>query len=82
MQLEKEKYKFDYEDIQSELDKALGAATRVQKEKDNMKMEADHYQDKYEKAQVSFPDVYRTVFPKVPRHSCFHVACSYFCSVH
>lgn len=55
MQLEKEKYKFDYEDIQSELDKALGQATRIQKEKDTMKLEADHYQEKCEKAQVSFP---------------------------
>lgn len=54
MQLEKEKYKFDYEDIQSELDKALGQATRVQKEKDTMKLEAEHYQEKYEKTQVSF----------------------------
>lgn len=56
MQLEKEKYKFDYEDIQSELDKALGQATRIQKEKDTMKLEADHYQEKYEKTQVSFSD--------------------------
>ena len=39
----------------------MGAATRVQKEKENMKMEADHYQDKYEKAQVSFSLVSWTV---------------------
>jgi hypothetical protein len=67
LQLEKEKYKFDYEDIQSELDKALGAATRVQKEKDNMKTEADYYQDKYEKAQVSFLNVSRTI-ARIPCH--------------
>lgn len=52
MQLEKEKQMYDFENIQSQLDKALGQATRLQKEKEAVQLEADRLRDKYEKTQV------------------------------
>lgn len=50
--MEKEKQNYDYENIQSQLDKALGQATRLQKERENVQLETDRIRDKYEKAQV------------------------------
>lgn len=52
MQMEKEKQMYDFENIQSQLDKALGQATRLQKEKEAVQLEADRLRDKYEKTQV------------------------------
>lgn len=52
--MEKEKQSYDFENIQSQLDKALGQATRLQKERENVQIEADRVRDKYEKAQVIY----------------------------
>lgn len=52
MQMEKEKQNYDFENIQSQLDKALGQATRLQKEKETVQLEADRLRDKFEKTQV------------------------------
>lgn len=54
MQVEKEKQNYDFENIQSQLDKALGQATRLQKEKETVQLEADRLRDKYEKTQVKY----------------------------
>jgi len=53
LQMEKEKQNYDFENIQSQLDKALGQATRLQKERETVQLDADRMRDKYEKAQVS-----------------------------
>lgn len=53
LQMEKEKQNYDFENIQSQLDKALGQATRLQKERETVQLDADRLRDKYEKAQVS-----------------------------
>lgn len=53
LQMEKEKQNYDFENIQSQLDKALGQATRLQKERETIQLDADRMRDKYEKAQVS-----------------------------
>lgn len=50
--MEKEKVSYDFENVQSQLDKALGQATRMQKEREGCQLEADRFRDKYEKAQV------------------------------
>lgn len=52
LQMEKEKQNYDFENIQSQLDKALGQATRLQKERETIQLDADRMRDKYEKAQV------------------------------
>lgn len=52
MQMEKEKQNYDFENLQSQLDKALGQSTRMQKERETIQLEVDRLQDKYEKAQV------------------------------
>lgn len=52
LQMEKEKQHYDFDNIQSQLDKALGQATRLQKERENVQLETDRLRDKYEKAQV------------------------------
>lgn len=54
MQLEKEKQNYDFENLQSQLDKALGQATRMQKERETSQLELDRLRDKYEKAQVKY----------------------------
>jgi hypothetical protein len=51
--MEKEKQNYDFENIQSQLDKALGQAARLQKERETVQLDADRMRDKYEKAQVS-----------------------------
>lgn len=51
--MEKEKQNYDFENVQSQLDKALGQGARMQKEKDAIQLEADRFQDKYEKTQVN-----------------------------
>lgn len=53
MQMEREKQNYDFENLQSQLDKALGQSTRMQKERETIQLEVDRLQDKYEKAQVS-----------------------------
>lgn len=53
IQLEKEKLGYDLENIQSQLDKALGQSARIQKEKEQAQLEADRLRDKSEKLQVS-----------------------------
>jgi hypothetical protein len=50
--MEKEKQNYDFDNIQSQLDKALGQATRLQKERETIQLDADRMRDKYEKAQV------------------------------
>lgn len=52
MQLEKEKLGYDFENVQSQLDKALGQAARTQKEREALQLEADRLRDKCEKSQV------------------------------
>ena len=52
MQMEREKQNYDFENLQSQLDKALGQSTRMQKERETIQLEVDRLQDKYEKAQV------------------------------
>lgn len=54
MQMEKEKQNYDFDNVQSQLDKALGQSTRLQKEKEAVQLEADRLRDKYEKAQVKY----------------------------
>lgn len=51
--MEREKQNYDFENLQSQLDKALGQSTRMQKEREAIQIEVDRLQDKYEKAQVS-----------------------------
>jgi len=53
MQMEREKQNYDFENLQSQLDKALGQSTRMQKEREAIQLDVDRLQDKYEKAQVS-----------------------------
>lgn len=55
VQLEKEKLGYDLENVQSQLDKALGQASRLQKERESLQLEADRLRDKYDKAQVHAP---------------------------
>lgn len=50
--MEKEKQNYDFDNVQSQLDKALGQATRMQKERETIQLEADRLRDKHEKAQV------------------------------
>lgn len=52
MQLEKEKLGYDLENVQSQLDKALGQSARLQKERESSQLEVDRLRDKYEKSQV------------------------------
>lgn len=52
VQLEKEKQLFDFDNIQSQLDKALGQCSRVQKERETLQLDADRYKEKVEKLQV------------------------------
>lgn len=51
--MEKEKQNYDFENLQSQFDKALGQSARMQKERETIQLEVDRLQDKYEKAQVS-----------------------------
>jgi len=52
LQLEKEKQSYDFENIETQLEKALGQASRVQKERETLQIETDRLREKYEKAQV------------------------------
>lgn len=52
MQMEKEKQNYDFENLQSQLDKSHGQITRMQKERETIQLEIDRLQDKHEKAQV------------------------------
>lgn len=52
MQMEREKQSYDFENLQTQLDKALGQSTRIQKDKESIQLEVDRLHDKYEKAQV------------------------------
>lgn len=51
--MEKEKQSYDFDNIQSQLDKALGQAGRIQKEREQIQIDCDRFRDKYEKANVS-----------------------------
>lgn len=51
--MEREKQNYDFENVQSQLDKALGQATRIQKEREAVQIESDRFRDKYEKSNVS-----------------------------
>lgn len=55
--MEREKQNYDFENLQSQLDKALGQSTRMQKERETIQLEVDRLQDKYEKAQVSIDNI-------------------------
>lgn len=52
MQLEREKLGYDLENVQTQLDKALGQAARTQKERETLQLEVDRLRDKYDKSQV------------------------------
>lgn len=52
IQLEKEKILFDFENVQSQLDKALGHGSRIQKEKESIQLDFERYKEKSEKLQV------------------------------
>lgn len=56
LQLEKEKQVYDFENMESQLDKALGQATRLQKEREGVQIEVDRLRDKYDKVQVRIVD--------------------------
>lgn len=51
--MEREKQIYDFDNLQSQLDKALGQSARMQKEREAIQLDVDRLQDKYEKAQVS-----------------------------
>jgi len=50
--LEKEKLTYDYDNLQSQLDKALGQAARMQKERETLSLDTDRIREKLEKTQV------------------------------
>lgn len=52
--MDREKQTYDFESLQSQLDKALGQAARLQKERDTAQLDADRFRDKHDKSQVSF----------------------------
>lgn len=52
VQLEKEKLMYDFENLQSQLDKALGQAARIQKERESVGLDSDRLREKADKAQV------------------------------
>ena len=52
LQGEREKYAYDYDNLQSQLDKSQGQLSRVQKEKETTQQELDRTHDKYDKQQV------------------------------
>lgn len=51
-QSEKEKYAYDYESMQSQLDKSAGQLSRIQKEKENIQQEMERIRDKHDKNQA------------------------------
>lgn len=53
MQMEKEKMNYDFENLQSQLDKSQGQINRMHKERETVQLEIDRLRDKYDKAQVS-----------------------------
>ena len=53
MQMEKEKQTYDFENLQTQLDKTHGQINRMQKDRESIQLEIDRLKDKYEKAQVS-----------------------------
>ena len=56
LQTEREKYAYDYDNMQAQLDKAQGQLSRIQKEKENVQQEMERYRDKNDKnqARISF----------------------------
>ena len=68
--MEKEKQNYDFDNIQSQLDKALGQATRLQKERETVQLDADRMRDKYEKVQVNSKTTSITIF-----------ACTLYCYI-
>ena len=55
LQADREKYAYDYDNLQSQLDKSQGQLSRVQKEKETIQQELDRTHDKYDKHQVTAP---------------------------
>lgn len=52
--LEKEKLMYDFENLQSQLDKALGQASRIQKERESLGLDSERLREKADKAQVIY----------------------------
>lgn len=61
-QVDREKQAYDFESLQSQLDKALGMSARFGKERDTAQLEADRFHDKYEKSQVRYADDLSSVY--------------------
>jgi hypothetical protein len=57
-QVEREKLAYDFENMQTQLDKSQGQAGRLVKEKEAAQLEADRFRDKSEKAQVCLNGIY------------------------
>lgn len=53
VQAEREKLAYDYDQIQSQLDKAHGQSARLAKERETLQLEADRLREKHDKVQVS-----------------------------
>ena len=51
-QSEKEKYVYDFDNMQAQLDKSAGQLSRVQKEKENIQQEMERFRDKHDKNQA------------------------------
>lgn len=56
-QSEKEKYVYDFDNMQAQLDKSQGQLSRVQKEKDNIQQEMERFRDKHDKNQVRIDSI-------------------------
>lgn len=52
-QSEKEKYVYDFDNMQAQLDKSAGQLSRVQKEKENIQQEMERIREKHDKNQAS-----------------------------
>jgi hypothetical protein len=50
--MEKEKLTYDFDNVQSQLDKSLGQSSRLQKEKETIQLDNDRLHDKYEKVST------------------------------
>lgn len=64
MQMEKEKQIYDFENLQSQVDKTHGQINRMQKERETVQLEVDRLKDKYEKAQVKKKKKNKSIFFK------------------
>ena len=71
LQADREKYAYDYDNLQSQLDKSQGQLSRVQKEKETIQQELDRTHDKYDKHQVR-PSSSSSSFSLLLCSSCNH----------